>query len=87
MKRNCVAGPQIRPWHGPIPQRDLLFNLGIHARAAALKANASRDKADEIDLALTRLITSGPRGMGDLFKAMAIADPKLGTPPGFERAK
>jgi NADH dehydrogenase [ubiquinone] 1 alpha subcomplex assembly factor 7 len=73
--------------HGPIPQRDLLFNLGVHTRAAALKATASRDKADEIDLALTRLITSGPRGMGELFKALALADPKLVPLPGFERRK
>src|SRR6185369_14003390 len=24
-RRNWVAGPQIRPWHGPIPQRDCSF--------------------------------------------------------------
>ena len=30
----------------------------------------------EIDLALTRLITSGPRGMGELFKAFAVSDPR-----------
>ena len=52
-------------------------------RAAALKANASRDKALEIDLALARLTESGAQGMGELFKALAIADPKLGALPGF----
>jgi NADH dehydrogenase [ubiquinone] 1 alpha subcomplex assembly factor 7 len=70
--------------HGPISQRDFLLRLGIDQRAAALKANASRDKALEIDMAFTRLTESGARGMGELFKALAIADPKLGPLPGFE---
>jgi NADH dehydrogenase [ubiquinone] 1 alpha subcomplex assembly factor 7 len=70
--------------HGPIPQRDLLLRLGIDQRAAALKANASRDKALEIELARSRLTESGAQGMGELFKALAIADPKLGILPGFE---
>ena len=70
--------------HGPILQRDLLLRLGIDQRAAALKANASRDKALEIELARSRLTESGAQGMGELFKALAIADPKLGPLPGFE---
>jgi NADH dehydrogenase [ubiquinone] 1 alpha subcomplex assembly factor 7 len=70
--------------HGPIAQRDFLIRLGIQERAAALKAHASRDQALEIDIALTRLTESGARGMGELFKAFAIADPKLGPLPGFE---
>ncbi len=70
--------------HGPILQRDFLLRLGIDKRAAALKASATRDKALEIELALSRLTTSGAQGMGELFKALAIADPKLGALPGFE---
>jgi NADH dehydrogenase [ubiquinone] 1 alpha subcomplex assembly factor 7 len=70
--------------HGPILQRDLLLRLGIEQRAAALKANASRDKALEIELAASRLTESGAQGMGELFKALAIADPKFGPLPGFE---
>jgi NADH dehydrogenase [ubiquinone] 1 alpha subcomplex assembly factor 7 len=70
--------------HGPILQRDLLLRLGIDQRAAALKADASRDKALEIELARSRLTESGAQGMGELFKALAIADPKLGIMPGFE---
>jgi SAM-dependent MidA family methyltransferase len=69
--------------HGPILQRELLLRLGIDNRAAALKANASRDKALEVELALARLTESGAQGMGELFKALAIADPKLGALPGF----
>ena len=70
--------------HGPILQRDLLLRLGIDQRAAALKANASRDKALEIELALARLTETGAQGMGELFKALAVADPKLGPLPGFK---
>jgi NADH dehydrogenase [ubiquinone] 1 alpha subcomplex assembly factor 7 len=70
--------------HGPILQRDFLLRLGIEQRAATLKAAATRDKALQIDLVLARLTTSGAQGMGELFKAIAIADPKLGALPGFE---
>ncbi len=69
--------------HGPISQRDLLRGLGIDKRAAALKARTP-EKAAEIDQALARLTATGPRGMGELFKALAIADSKLGALPGFE---
>ena len=72
--------------HGPIRQRDLFLRLGITQRAAALKANAPPEKAAEIDIALARLIAEGARGMGELFKAIAIAAPKLGALPGFEAA-
>jgi SAM-dependent MidA family methyltransferase len=70
---------------GPRAQRDFLLSLGIDKRAAALKAGMPRERAVEIDVALSRLIAGGTRGMGELFKALAICDPKLGTLPGFER--
>jgi NADH dehydrogenase [ubiquinone] 1 alpha subcomplex assembly factor 7 len=70
--------------HGPIRQRDLFLRLGIEQRAATLKANAPREKAADIESALSRLIAGGARGMGELFKAMAIAAPRLGALPGFE---
>jgi NADH dehydrogenase [ubiquinone] 1 alpha subcomplex assembly factor 7 len=69
---------------GPVAQRDFLNRLGIDKRAAVLKARAPREKVAEIDQALSRLTAAGPRGMGELFKALAIADPKLGPLPGFE---
>jgi SAM-dependent MidA family methyltransferase len=72
--------------HGPIRQRDLFLRLGIVQRASALKANVSTQKAAEIDVALARLIAEGARGMGDLFKAIGIAAPRLGPLPGFEEA-
>jgi NADH dehydrogenase [ubiquinone] 1 alpha subcomplex assembly factor 7 len=70
--------------HGPIRQRDLFLRLGIEERAAALKASASLENAADIEIAFSRLIAEGARGMGELFKAIAIADPKLGPLPGFE---
>ena len=69
--------------HGPASQRDFLRRLGIEERAAALKARTPQ-KAGEIDGALARLTATGARGMGDMFKVLASADPKLGALPGFE---
>jgi SAM-dependent MidA family methyltransferase len=70
--------------HGPIRQRDLFLRLGIEQRAAALKAHAPQDKAADIEIAFSRLIAGGAHGMGELFKAIAIAAPRLGPLPGFE---
>jgi SAM-dependent MidA family methyltransferase len=70
--------------HGPIRQRDFLLRLGIAERAAGLKASAAPQKVATIEEALARLIAQDARGMGELFKAMAIAAPGLGPLPGFE---
>ena len=70
--------------HGPIDQSDFLLRLGIEARANALKVAALPEKKAEIDAAIARLTQGGRTGMGRLFKAMAIADPKLGPLPAFD---
>jgi SAM-dependent MidA family methyltransferase len=70
--------------HGPIRQRDLFLRLGIEKRAAALKSAVSGQKAADIEIAFSRLIAGSARGMGELFKAIAIAAPKLGPLPAFE---
>jgi NADH dehydrogenase [ubiquinone] 1 alpha subcomplex assembly factor 7 len=70
--------------HGPVAQRDWLRQLGIDQRAMALKTHAPNDKRVEIDQALSRLTGSGAKGMGELCKVIAIADPKLKSLPGFE---
>jgi SAM-dependent MidA family methyltransferase len=72
--------------HGPIRQRDLFLRLGIEKRAAALKSAVSQQKAAGIEMAFSRLIAGGAHGMGELFKAVAIAAPKLGPLPAFETA-
>jgi NADH dehydrogenase [ubiquinone] 1 alpha subcomplex assembly factor 7 len=69
---------------GPLDQGDFLRRLGIESRAVALKSTAAPSKVVEVDRALGRLTGAGGRGMGQLFKAMAFAHPKLGTLPGFE---
>ena len=68
--------------HGPLGQGEFLRRLGIAQRAARLRANATPQQAADIVAALTRL--TAPDQMGELFKVLAIADPKLGAPPGFE---
>jgi SAM-dependent MidA family methyltransferase len=70
--------------HGPVRQRDLFLRLGIEQRAAALKASVPQYKAAEIEIAFSRLIAGGAKGMGELFKAIAIAAPRFGPLPGFE---
>ena len=69
---------------GPIDQGDFLRRLGIEQRAVALKATAAPSKVMEVDRALDRLTGARGRGMGQLFKVMAFAHPKLGPLPGFE---
>jgi len=69
--------------HGPIAQGEFLRRLGIEARAARLKESATPPQAADIDAALARL--TAPDQMGELFKVLAIADPKLGPLPGFDR--
>jgi NADH dehydrogenase [ubiquinone] 1 alpha subcomplex assembly factor 7 len=67
--------------HGPIPQGLLLGRLGLTTRAAVL-AQARPRLAGEILSGAERLVAA--EGMGRLFKALALCDSGLGTPPGFE---
>jgi SAM-dependent MidA family methyltransferase len=68
---------------GPLTQGEFLRRLGIEPRAARLKENATPQQAADIDVALARL--TAPDQMGELFKVLAISDPKLGPLPGFDR--
>ena len=67
---------------GPVPQGAFLRTVGIERRAERLKSRATPKQAADIDSALMRL--TAPDQMGELFKVMAIAHPKLGTLPGFD---
>ena len=67
---------------GPVAQAQFLKALGIEERAARLRQGASADQAADIDAALRRL--TGAHGMGELFKALAIAHPALTVLPGSE---
>lgn len=67
--------------HGPVTQGAFLARLGIATRAAMLAAgNAARRR--EVEAAVRRL--TAPDAMGELFKVMALADPALPAPAGFE---
>jgi SAM-dependent MidA family methyltransferase len=70
--------------HGPVEQGEFLRRLGIEERADALKAGAPPDKATAIAAAHLRLTSTEQTGMGRLIKVVALADPKLDPPPGFE---
>jgi SAM-dependent MidA family methyltransferase len=72
--------------HGPFEQAQFLRNLGIEKRAAALKAYVPREKAEQMEVAVKRLLGEGRTEMGKLFKVIAFADPNLGALPGFEPA-
>jgi NADH dehydrogenase [ubiquinone] 1 alpha subcomplex assembly factor 7 len=69
--------------HGPLPQGVLLQRLGLATRAAML-AQARPRLARDILSGAERLLA--PERMGRLFKALAVCDPALGIPPGFEAA-
>lgn len=69
------------PVFGPIGQGEFLSRLGLHERAARLKAKAQPAQAAEIEAAAHRL--THPDAMGDLFKALAICQENAGPPPGF----
>jgi NADH dehydrogenase [ubiquinone] 1 alpha subcomplex assembly factor 7 len=66
---------------GPIPQGLLFGRLGIATRADAMARAASPEQAEAMRGAVRRLLHPGR--MGVLFKAFAITDPTLPTPPGF----
>ncbi|WP_371682037.1 class I SAM-dependent methyltransferase [Microvirga sp. 17 mud 1-3] len=78
----AAAGESLRI-HGMATQGDFLESLGIAARAATLKRQASPAQAETIDHALQRLTGRGPQAMGELFKVLALSHPSLEAVPGL----
>ncbi|MGH6836115.1 MAG: class I SAM-dependent methyltransferase [Methylocella sp.] len=74
--------------HGPVPQGEWLARLGIHERAAKLRQAADAHQLAAIDSAVLRLAGGGhgssATDMARLFKALAVTQPGVGIPPGFE---
>ena len=69
--------------HGPASQHDFLIALGIEERAVKLQDSAKSNEAREaITTGVARLIDQ--RGMGSLFKVLAMSRPSQPTLPGFE---
>jgi SAM-dependent MidA family methyltransferase len=67
--------------HGPLPQGLFLQRLGLATRAAALARARPSQAAAQLSAA-QRLLA--PEAMGRLFKALAVCDAALPTPPGFD---
>ena len=70
--------------HGPVPQGVFLARLGLHARIGRLARGADADTARRLMQGLHRL--TDPHAMGRLFKVLAVCDPALPPPPGFDDA-
>jgi NADH dehydrogenase [ubiquinone] 1 alpha subcomplex assembly factor 7 len=68
--------------YGPIPQGVFLARLGIEARAQALMAGGTSGQGSRIATAFRRLVH--PAEMGSLFKVLALTNPDLAPPPGFD---
>lgn len=86
-----AAGADVQ---GPATQGEFLMRLGIEQRATALKARATLEQARAIDQAFERLVTAETfvgaggttsRGMGNLFKVLAVVPKGVGPLPGFQR--
>ena len=69
--------------YGPIDQGDFLRAIGIDLRIKTLVGKANAERAEELAQARARLVGKAKGEMGGLFKAMAVTDRKLPTPPGF----
>jgi SAM-dependent MidA family methyltransferase len=67
--------------HGPITQREFLLKLGLKERAARLASGADDATRTTLEAAVQRL--SGPAGMGELFKVLALTWRGV-EPPPFE---
>jgi SAM-dependent MidA family methyltransferase len=73
--------------HGPVDQRDFLEALGLRQRAERLSAGATPQQAVRIAAAVSRLTDPARRGMGSLFKVLAVSDATQPRLPGFPDAK
>lgn len=71
------AGAEV---HGPVPQGAFLRALGLPERTAVLCRAARPETARQLQAAARRLMDAD--AMGLLFKAVAITQPGLPTPPG-----
>ena len=69
--------------YGPIDQGDFLRAIGIDLRTKALAERAGQERAEELQQARNRLVGKGKGEMGALFKAMAVTNRNLPSPPGF----
>jgi NADH dehydrogenase [ubiquinone] 1 alpha subcomplex assembly factor 7 len=69
--------------HGIATQGDFLAALGIEARATSLKKRATPAQSADIDAVLARLTECSEKGMGELFKVLAVTHQSLEAVPGL----
>ncbi|WP_372916603.1 class I SAM-dependent methyltransferase [Sandarakinorhabdus sp.] len=67
--------------HGPVAQGALLGDLGIAARAEALKQGKPAHEAGAVTAAVLRL--TAPQQMGAIFRAVGVTAPGWPVPAGF----
>lgn len=79
-----AAAAQGLACHGPVGQGAFLAELGIAARAAALKSGKPPAQAATITAALHRL--TAPQQMGAIFRVAAVTAPGWPAPAGFGMA-
>jgi NADH dehydrogenase [ubiquinone] 1 alpha subcomplex assembly factor 7 len=72
--------------YGAVTQADFLESLGLHLRVAMLKKRADEAQSKTLDEAVERLTERTPKGMGSLFKVMAVTHSSLNIPQGLSQA-
>lgn len=78
----AAAAPGPAQVHGPLQQGRFLAALGLFQRSGRLARTQPPARAAALMQAAQRL--AEPDRMGGLFKALALCQPGLPTPPGFE---
>ena len=76
---HAIAGAAV---HGPVPQGMFLTRLGLFQRTDRLARTQPPARGSALIEAARRL--AEPHRMGRLFKALALCQSGLPTPPGFE---
>lgn len=67
---------------GPVPQGAFLLRLGMDQRVQSLSRNADERQVEDLRQACFRLTDAS--AMGELFKVVALTQPGMGPPPGFD---
>jgi len=68
--------------HGPVTQRDFLFELGIECRIATLLQHTTNEQTATRHIQDLERLTDNQQ-MGQIYKVMAIGHKDLPCPPGF----
>jgi SAM-dependent MidA family methyltransferase len=69
--------------HGPVEQGTFLNRLGIETRAQTLMKHSAAQGAGDIAAALKRLVGTGQKNMGSLFKVLGVSHPAIDALAGL----